>query len=37
VRPGESQSLDPGPLADEPERFAVLEVGQVELGLAKLK
>jgi hypothetical protein len=29
--------LDPGPLSDEPDRFAVLEVGRIEAGLAKLK
>jgi hypothetical protein len=37
VPPGEGQSLEPGPLRDEPERFSVLEIGQVEAGLAKLK
>ncbi|MGD0260263.1 MAG: DUF58 domain-containing protein [Verrucomicrobiota bacterium] len=37
VPPGESQSLEPGPLRDEPDRFSVLEIGQVEAGLAKLK
>jgi uncharacterized protein (DUF58 family) len=37
VRPGESQWLEPGPLSDAPERFSVLEIGQVEIGLAKLK
>jgi hypothetical protein len=37
VEPGESQPLEPGPLRDEPERFSVLEIGQVETGLAKLK
>jgi hypothetical protein len=37
VPPGEGQSLEPGPLGDEPERFSVLEIGQVEAGLAKLK
>jgi hypothetical protein len=36
VQPGESQTLEPGPLADEPDRFSVLEIGQVEAGLAKL-
>jgi uncharacterized protein (DUF58 family) len=37
VQPGEGQKLDPGPLSDEPERFFVLEAGQIETGLAKLK
>jgi uncharacterized protein (DUF58 family) len=37
VQPGENKLLDPGPLKDEPERFSVLEIGQVETGLAKLK
>jgi len=35
VEPG--HTLDPGILANEPDRFHVLEVGQVEQGLAKLK
>jgi uncharacterized protein (DUF58 family) len=37
VPPGHGKLLDPGPLADEPERFSVLEIGQVEAGLAKLR
>jgi len=37
VQPGESRLLEPGPLSDEPERFFVLEIGQVEAGLARLK
>ena len=37
VPPGEDQKLDPGPLSDEPDRFFVLEAGQIEAGLAKLK
>jgi hypothetical protein len=37
VQPGESRLLEPGPLSDEPERFSVLEIGQVEAGLARLK
>ena len=37
VPPGEGQKLDPGPLRDEPDRFFVLETGQIESGLAKLK
>jgi hypothetical protein len=35
--PGGSTALDPGPLRNEPDRFSVLEVGQVELGVAGLK
>ena len=37
VEPGKGQRLDPGPLRDEPERFSVLEVGQIEAGLAQIK
>jgi uncharacterized protein (DUF58 family) len=37
VAPGEGQLLEPGPLRDEPERFSVLEIGQVEAGLAKFR
>ena len=37
VPPGQSQVLEPGPLRDEPERFSVLKIGQIEAGLAKLK
>ena len=37
VQPGESRPLDPGPLRDEPDRFSVLEIGQVEAGLARLR
>jgi len=37
VPPGEPRALDPGPLSDEPDRFTVLECGQVEAGLAKHK
>jgi uncharacterized protein (DUF58 family) len=37
VPPGGSPALDPGPLRDEPDRFSVLQAGQVELGLAGLK
>jgi len=36
VLPGEGQTLEPGPLCDDPDRFSVLELGQVEAGLAKL-
>ena len=36
VEPGRSQSLDPGPLRDQPECFHVLEVGKIEQGLGKL-
>ena len=37
VPPGQGQTLEPGPLSDEPDRFLVLEAGQIEAGLAKLK
>ena len=37
VQPASDQLLDAGPLNDEPERFFVLEAGQIEPGLAKLK
>ena len=33
---GQGKSLDPGPMADEPDRFHALEVGRVEEGLAQL-
>jgi uncharacterized protein (DUF58 family) len=35
--PGKNQVLDPGPMSDEPDRFHVLELGQIEQGLAKLQ
>jgi uncharacterized protein (DUF58 family) len=37
VPPGQGPSLEAGPLSDDPERFRVLEVGQVTAGLAQLK
>jgi uncharacterized protein (DUF58 family) len=37
VPPGQDRNLEPGPLSDEPDRFFVLEAGQIETGLAKLK
>ncbi len=36
VEVGKGRKLDPGPMAADPEHFRVLEVGQVEQGLAKL-
>jgi hypothetical protein len=33
---GETSKLRPGPLADEPENFHLLEVGKIEEGLARL-
>ena len=36
VQPGESKPLEPGPLRDEAERFSVLEIGQIEAGLARV-
>jgi uncharacterized protein (DUF58 family) len=35
--PDQGEKLEPGPLSDEPDRFFVLEAGQIESGLAKLK
>jgi uncharacterized protein (DUF58 family) len=37
TQPGQQKSLDPGPLRDTPHCFRVLEAGQIEQGLAKLK
>jgi hypothetical protein len=37
VPPGWGQALEPGPLRDEPDRFSVLEAGQIASGLKKLK
>ncbi len=37
LEPGEAARVDPGPMAGDPERFHVLEVGRVEQGLARLK
>jgi uncharacterized protein (DUF58 family) len=36
VEPGKDKDLDPGPMRDEPNRFYVLEAGQIEQDLAKL-
>jgi uncharacterized protein (DUF58 family) len=33
---GDNRVLDPGPLQDQPERFHVIQAGQVERGLARL-
>ena len=33
--PGRGQTLEPGPMRDEPDRFSVLEAGQIEPGLAR--
>jgi uncharacterized protein (DUF58 family) len=35
VPPGQGQTLEPGSMRDEPDRFSVLEVGQIEPGLAR--
>ncbi len=35
VPAGRGQTLEPGPMRDEPDRFSVLEVGQIEPGLAR--
>jgi uncharacterized protein (DUF58 family) len=37
VPAGQRDTLDAGPMRDHPDKFHVLEVGQVEAGLAKLK
>jgi hypothetical protein len=37
VPPGQDRKLEPGALSDEPDRLLVLEAGQIETGLAKLK
>jgi uncharacterized protein (DUF58 family) len=34
---GQDRKVEPGPLSAEPDRFLVLEAGQIETGLAKLK
>jgi uncharacterized protein (DUF58 family) len=34
--PGRAESLEPGPMSDDPGRFHVLEVGRVEEGLSRL-
>ena len=37
VPPGQSKELDAGPMRDEPDKFHVLEVGQIESELRKLR
>jgi uncharacterized protein (DUF58 family) len=37
VGPGEGRAVDPGPMRDDPEQFLVLEAGEIEPALAKLK
>jgi uncharacterized protein (DUF58 family) len=37
VPAGQRETLEPGPMRDQPDQFHVLEVGQVGAGLAKLK
>jgi len=37
VEPGKPKNLDPGPMREAPDNFHVLEVGQIEKGLAHLK
>ncbi len=37
VADDKTADLDPGPMRDEPERFQVLRVGQIEQGLAKMR
>ena len=37
VEPGANVDLDPGPLRDQPGSFHVLEAGNIEQGLARMK
>jgi uncharacterized protein (DUF58 family) len=37
VHPGRAESLEPGPMRDQPERFHAIEVDKVEQALAKLR
>lgn len=37
VPAGQSKPLDAGPMQETPERFAILEAGQIEAGLARLR
>ena len=36
VPPGQSKAQEPGPMREEPDKFHVLEAGQIESGLARL-
>ncbi|HWX22789.1 MAG TPA: DUF58 domain-containing protein [Candidatus Binatia bacterium] len=36
VEPGAKEPLDPGPMREQPEKFHVLQLGQVEQGLARM-
>ena len=36
TEPGRGKSLEPGPMRDQPEQFHVLELGNIEQGLAAL-
>ena len=36
VEPGKDKALEPGPMRDEPNRFCVLEAGQIERDLVRL-
>jgi uncharacterized protein (DUF58 family) len=37
VRPGKARSVEPGPMRDEPGQFHVLEAGEIQSGLARLR
>jgi uncharacterized protein (DUF58 family) len=37
TEPGRDESLEPGPMRDDPDRFHVLEIGRIEQDLARLK
>jgi len=37
ANPGQTARLEPGPMAKDPERFRVLELGRIEQGLAQLE
>jgi hypothetical protein len=37
VPAAQRETVEPGPMRDQPGQFHVLEVGQIEAGLAKLK
>jgi len=36
VEPGKAQNLDPGPMKDHPDRFHILEIGNIEEGIRKI-
>lgn len=36
LEPSQAKDVDPGPMREEPDRFVVLQLGQIEQGLAKV-